>query len=152
VPYATVADVLARAGKVAPAWTATSTPGLSDVDLFISRRASEIDATLLGLGYAAPLSGVPGDALVSLNAAGALLLLLSGTFPNKEGPAAAASLLDEVRTEWRQGMDALRAGTHPSTMAAEQQASETGSSPSADDYWSANGVEDELVIERGMTF
>jgi len=48
-----------------------------------------------------------------MHAAGALVLALSATFPNREGPAAAAELMGAVSAEWARGISALAQGTHP---------------------------------------
>jgi len=117
---------------VSGAWTDTSTPGLSDLERFLLARQGEIDAALAGRGIAVPLTDEVGVAsLRSLHAAGALTLALPATFPNREGPAAAAELMSSVAAEWLRGLDAIMQGTHP----AVAMLSSEGEVPSASSFW-----------------
>lgn len=111
--YAELADVQARGGRLSGAWTDTSTPALSDLERFLDARQGEIDAALASRGLGIPVvDPVAVAALRSLHAAGALALALPATFPNREGPAAAAELMTSVAAEWQQGLAAILAGTH----------------------------------------
>lgn len=135
--YAEVADVLARAGRVSPAWTETSTPALSDIERFLDARQGEIDAALAGRGVALPLtSETATTALRSLHAAGALVLAIPATFPNREGPAAAAELLQEVRQEWMTGLNSIVQGTHVTIGMLVGEG--TVEAPLAESFWDQN--------------
>lgn len=133
--YAEVADVLARAGRVSGAWSETTTPALSDLERFLDARQGEIDAALAGRGIAVPLTDETAAAsLRSLHAAGALVLALPATFPNREGPAAAAELYAAVSQEWLRGLDAVMQGTHPAVSLAQAE----GDGPQATSFFIEN--------------
>lgn len=129
--YAETADVQARAGRFAQAWTDTSTPSFDDVERLLRTRAAEIDAGLQGRGIATPVTGTAGEALRSLNAAGALILLLTASALGQAAEAVSA-LLDRVQKEWDEGMQAIREGTHPAVSAVEATSTEDST---ANDFW-----------------
>lgn len=111
--YAELADVLARGGRLSGAWTDTSTPSLSDLERFLDSRQAEIDAALGSQNVELPLTDdIARTALRSLHAAGALMLALAATFPNREGPAAAAELMAQVTAEWQRGIASIAQGEH----------------------------------------
>lgn len=130
--YAETADVLARAGRFGQAWSDTSTPSFSDIERFLRTRAAEIDAGLQGRGIDTPVTGTSAEALRSLNAAGALILLLTGS---ALGAAADAvdTLLARVQKEWDDGMQSIREGSHPAVTSVEASSSEYAT---ANDFWS----------------
>lgn len=112
--YATLQAVRARAGALAGSWTDSSTPSSEDVETFLENVASEIDALLNARGLTPPTLGSPAaDALVSVNADGALVLALEATFPESSGPSSAGKTIDGARTRYSAAQAALVAGTHP---------------------------------------
>lgn len=111
--YADVADIQARAGALASAWTAGSTPSTSDLATFLDDVAAEIDAYLGGLGLAAPATGAAAAALKGVNVAGALLIALEASYPEGEGPASASKQIDDLRTAYTAAVEAIVDGTHP---------------------------------------
>ena len=132
--YAQTADVVARAGRFGKAWSDSSTPGYDDIEIFLRTRAAEIDASLAGRGIAAPVSGIPASALRSLNAAGALVLLLGASALGSAADAV-ETLYDRVQKEWDEGLESLRDGTHPAVLAVSATDSDSGEG-TADDFWS----------------
>jgi hypothetical protein len=162
--YALVADVKARAGRLASAWSRDSSPGDADLERFLDDEAASLNAAILGRGLTLPESGT--DAALSLrgvNADGALLLALSGTFPAGEGPAAAQELIRIVEARLSVAWEAIRAGTHPAVVIIE---AGDPSAPSASNFWDEDpdyglvsveeleGINPRLQpeAERGMVF
>jgi hypothetical protein len=112
--YADVEAVQARAGVLSTAWTATSSPSLTDIAGFLDDIAAEIDAALGGRSLTAPAAGsVAANALKNGNALGALVLALQATFPEGSGPASASKQIDSARAEYEALMAAIMDGTHP---------------------------------------
>ena len=111
--YADLNTLLARAGRVAPAWTEETDPDLSDLEVFLANAASEIDAELQARQISLPLAAEPAAALAGLNADGALIVALEATFPDARGGLVSGmALLEGARARWDSGLAALRDGTH----------------------------------------
>jgi hypothetical protein len=162
--YALVADVKARAGRLASAWSRDTSPGDADLERFLNDEAASLNAAILGRGLTLPEAET--DAALSLrgvNADGALLLALSGTFPAGEGPAAAQELIRIVQERLTLAWESIRAGTHPAIVIIE--AADVGA-PSASNFWDEEpdygqvGIEEleelnprlQPEAERGMVF
>lgn len=135
--YAEPADLKARSGRLATAWTETSAPGLSDLDRFLDDAAAQIDAVLSQWSVSSPVTGVAADALRPLNAKIAAIDALQATFPSAQGPNEARELIDSLRAqvygsngtggEW----GALVGGKHPAVTVLIQ----TGAIPEASSFW-----------------
>jgi hypothetical protein len=98
--YAELADVQARAGRLAPAWTQTSKPGTSDIEIFLAQTAALIDAALGSLGLTLPLdaSSPLRGALTGLNADMALVLAIEGSWPGGAGNDETNAILEAARS------------------------------------------------------
>ena len=134
MPYADLAAVLGRAGRLAPAWSDASEPNYADIENFLVDVAGEIDAILAARGFDVPAAGAAEQALVGVNADGALLLALEGTFSGETGPTAAAGLVASVGARYRAAMTALEKGTHAAVSALEAAGGTLGST----DFWTEN--------------
>lgn len=111
--YATADDVLARLGILAPAFSETSNPSLNDLDSFLDTVAAEIDAGVASRGLGVPLENEPAEALVGVNADGALLLAIDARWPGGVGGDEVAALREDVTARFKTAMAAIADGTHP---------------------------------------
>ncbi len=131
--YAQVADLKARAGRLAPSWTRDSVPGDADLEKFLAYESALVDAALLSRGYALPAAGTAAaHALQGVVADGALLLALAGTFPSNEGPAAAQELVRTVTARYDHTWGLINGGTHSVVMLLE---STDPDQPGASNFW-----------------
>jgi hypothetical protein len=113
VAYATLEQVIARAGALSSAWDDNSLPSLGDIVQFLADVSSEIDALLGARGLTAPAGSTAALALAPLNADGALVVALQATFPETRGPAAATQTIAGAQARYEEGMAALLDGSHP---------------------------------------
>jgi hypothetical protein len=99
VAYAEIGDVQARAGRLAPAWTESSKPGLPDIEMFLDQSAGLIDAALGSLGLTLPLDSDNAlrGALLGLNADMALVLAIEGSWPGGAGNEETNAILEAAR-------------------------------------------------------
>jgi len=103
--YCTAADVQALNPK--RAYTATSTPTLAQVGVYVTQIGGEIDTVLRGRGLSTPVA-TPAEFVIflkQLNAVGAAAISERAMFPEAQGMmggTAAASL------HWRQYQDGLK--------------------------------------------
>lgn len=132
--YATVADVQARAGRLAAAWTDDSSPDTADIELLLRDVAAEIDARLVGRGATLPLDETASAALVGLNADGALVLAIEGTFGGRDVGTEVEATLKGARARYQAGMKAIEDGKHAVVVYVDA----TSPSAGADDFWSSN--------------
>ena len=132
--YAQVAHVKARAGRLAPSWHRDSTPGDTDIEVFLEDETDKVNSAITARGLDVPADDtIVAGALRGVVADGALLLALSGTFPADEGPAAARKLIEVVQARYDAAWSALNDGTHVAILVLE--GSDTDK-PSASDFWS----------------
>jgi hypothetical protein len=112
--YAAFADVTARAGRIAAAFTVAETVvGRTEIDAFLVTCASEIDAEISARGFdPSALSQAAIAALVDLNAYGALARALTALVPGSRG-ANAQTLNDQAWKVWNEGIASIKDGTHP---------------------------------------
>lgn len=149
MPYADLAAVKGRAGRLADTWDDTTDPGNADIELFLQQGATEIDAVLDGHGITTPVTGAAAGALEGLNADYALDLALAGSYPSGQARAAVSDLLEDVRARLQRGFDALKDGTHAAIVIP---ASE-GAGPAASDFWSDEPNYDQVTrydFARGL--
>lgn len=133
--YAEIADVRARAGRIAPAWDQSTTPGEADIERFLDDTASEIDAVIGSFGFTVPITDDPPvGALRRVNALGALSAALVATFPAGSGAEAVTALREQVSAEYDAEMTALAEGKHAVIVFLEAGTS----APGATDFWSEN--------------
>lgn len=106
--YAARSDVLARAGKFASAWSATTSPSLTDIDGFITDIAAVLNVAIAQHGITTPVTDPTAvAALKGINADGALLLALEPTFPGDTGPSAAQDFIERIETRYTAALDAI---------------------------------------------
>jgi hypothetical protein len=148
VAYADLAAVKARAGRLAAAWAASTTPSDGDVTGFLADTAAEIDALLAARGLTTPATGAAASALRGLNADGALALALTATWPGDDGPSSAKDARADARSRWEQGIRALAEGRHPAVALLES----SSSAPAASDFWSDEPTygQDVTAAERAL--
>lgn len=113
MPYAQAAEVKARAGALAKAWTRDSTPGDAEIDLFLQQLSDEIDSLMSLRGVGLPLAAALSGALGPVTADGALLLMLDATWPGEAGRASVKALRDEVAKRYAAKYGCLRDGSDP---------------------------------------
>jgi len=109
--YADLPTLLARAGRLAKAWTETSDPDVADLLVMIRDVAAELDAELAAAGVTLPVADRYKAALAGTNADGALILAIEGTFP--DGGPEVDGILNGARSRYQAAIDAIRAGVHP---------------------------------------
>lgn len=134
--YGNSGDVLARAGRLATAFTADGTAvGENEIASFLADCAAEIAAEIAARGFdPSALSDAAKAALLDLNAYGALARALVALVPGSRG-GNAADLLAYSQKVWDDGMTQIRAGTHP--VIAMIAAGEAGAGvPGAGSLWS----------------
>ena len=111
--YADLASLLARAGRIAPAWDNDTDPDLADLERLLDDVAAEIDAELAARGIGVPATGAAAQALLGMNADGALVLALEATFPEaKGGVVSGMAILEGARGRYQYAVDSIRNGTH----------------------------------------
>ena len=131
--YAGILDVKARAGALARAWTADSTPSDSDIEAFLAQTAAEIDALLESRGLTPPAAGTTAAAaLAGVNADAALVLALTATYPQSSGPASASKEIDDARARVTAATKQLLDGTSPVVALLE---STTSTAPTASNFF-----------------
>ena len=131
--YAQVADVKARAGRLAPSWERDTNPSDADIERFVADETGLVDAAIAARGLAAPVAGsAAARALRGVVADGALLLTLAGTFPSGEGPAAALKLIEATQGRYDAAWSALNGGSHVAIVVLE--GTDAGA-PSASSFW-----------------
>lgn len=132
--YAVLADVLARAGRVAVAWDATTDPGYPAIERFLDDAAAEIDALIAGARFPVPVtSDPPLGSLRKINAVGALAAAIAATFPSG-GNDAAAVLGTRAQADYDAAMARLEDGTHPALVYLDS----STDSALATDFWTEN--------------
>lgn len=136
--YASLPHVKSRGGRLAGAWTETSTPGDADIEVFLDQIAGEIDAALAGHGIGLPLdaAGVPARALEGLNADGALVLAIEGSWPGGRGNDEVKAIYDSAKARYNTAWTALQSGKHVAVVLAIDTEGEAGAGD-GDNFWSA---------------
>lgn len=135
--YAEVADVRARAGVLAPAFSQglVSDP---EIERFLDDAAAEIDALLARHGIGLPLTDQVGIvALRHLNAVGALATALVAKFPGTSTKDDAGQARARAQKEWDAAMGpdgTMTLGTYPAV--AYLLSGDTAALPT--DFWSEN--------------
>lgn len=109
--YADLPTLLARAGRLAPAWTTTSDPDTADLLRMLEDIAAEIDAQLAAAGVTLPVSQATAAALAGVNADGVLVVAIPATFPQMGDTEMA--ILTEARARWERFLAAVTDGTYP---------------------------------------
>ena len=134
--YASFADVTARAGRLAVAFTVAGTVvGQTEIELFLAGCAAEIDAEIAASGFdSSALSDAAAAALIDLNAYGALARALVALVPGSRG-SNAADLLAYAQKVWDDGMAHIRDGTYPAIAMIAAGAAGAGV-PGAGSLWS----------------
>lgn len=117
--YAQISDLKARAGVLANSWSSESTPSDSDLADFLDQVAAEVDAVLGWRELGAPAEGTAGEALLAVNADGALLIALAATYPESSGPSSAAETIQAIQARYDLAMAELVEGTHPAILLLE---------------------------------
>lgn len=109
--YAVFADVTARAGRVAGAFSvAGKHPDQADVEKFLADVSALIDAAIRSRGFdPAGLDQTVKDALKDLAAYGALARSLTALDPT--GRSGFGALLTEAQGIWEAGLAGIEAGT-----------------------------------------
>lgn len=138
--YATIADVKARAGAVAHAWSDQSDPSSTDVERIIEQVSSDLDMFIGGAGYDVPLADpVAAASLVSINVDKALLIALDATFPGD------AANVKDLRASIQKRVDAydkaIEKGSAPILLYLGQQAAGDYAGGAAD-FWTTDGTDD----------
>jgi hypothetical protein len=110
--YAEAAAVKARAGVLSSAWEEGSTPGPSEIDLFLGQVSRDLDA-ILRANNLYPPDTVTAGALEGVTADGTLLLMIDATWPGAAGQDAVAELRAEVVARFTAVVQSLRDGTSP---------------------------------------
>lgn len=132
--YAQLADVLARAGRVAVAWDATTDPGYPAIERFLDDAAAEIDALIAGARFTVPVTADPPlGSLRKINAVGALAAAIAATFPSG-GNDAATVLGTRAQADYDAAMARFEDGTHPALVFLDS----ATESALATDFWSEN--------------
>lgn len=152
--YAQTSDLTLRAGRLAGAWTSSSTPSTTDLATLLADAAAAINGVLSAFSITVPITDPnAAAALRALNAKMALVEALRATFPGKTGPQEAAELIDSL-TEDLYGKNGsggewglLLAGKH----AAEVILIEEGAVPQASSFWTnepdyGEFVDPELIL------
>jgi hypothetical protein len=122
--YASLAEVKARAGAVARAFSQDTTPGDAEIETFLDNVADEINGYLIVRGASLPVTDANAQrALVGVNADGALLLALDGRFPAGTGPAAVVELRRAVQARYDAALAAIQSGTHVAILIIEGEVS-----------------------------
>lgn len=86
ISYAEVQDVKSRAGVLSKAWSANSTPGDGDLEMFAQQVSDEMDARVGAAGFSVPVTDdIALRALVGVAADKALLLAIDATWPGSTG-------------------------------------------------------------------
>lgn len=131
--YAITADVLARAGELAAAFTSTSHPNLDEIDGFCVAESAMIDTLLASRGITTPVDGDAAEVFRAVAADGALLIALPARFPGGESPNPAVQrLIDVTLARYTSAWKSLGDGTNPTLVGlSETSGSETGAS----DFW-----------------
>lgn len=109
--YADLPTLLARAGRLAPAWTNESDPDQADLLQMLEDTAAEIDTELLAAGVPLPVNATTAKALAGVNADAALTIAIPATFPLL-GEAENA-ILREARARWDSFLTSVRDGSYP---------------------------------------
>jgi hypothetical protein len=147
VAYADVGAVKARAGVLASAWSADSSPSDSDLADFLDQTAGEIDAILGARGLGTPATGDAATALTGLNADAALVLALSASYPESSGPASALQIIADARARVIAASKALVDGTHPAMLLLESGAV----SSRATSFWEQEPLYGEFFTDPNLT-
>ena len=136
--YATTADVKARAGTLAKAWSNDSDVSDGDLERFVDQTSDELDAAIGGIGYTVPITDtVAVGALVGPNADFALLLAIDATWPGSTGEV--QELRTMVASRCQAYSDAIRDKTLAALLylgATSAGAAEGGAS----NYWTNDAV------------
>lgn len=140
--YADLNALLARAGRLAGAWTDETDPDLSDLEVFLGNVAAEIDAELLSRSITVPINDQAAAALAGMNADGALVLAIEGTFVGTRSEEV-TNILTGARTRYQAALDAMRNGTHTVVRWLE---STTAASLGASSFWDTE-MDDYGVVE-----
>lgn len=110
--YADLNALLARAGRLAPAWSRDTDPDLADLERWLAECSATLDVELGAKGVGLP---VDDEAVISMlggiAADGALALALEATWPGPDAPADAAKLLEGARGRWEAALASIRDGT-----------------------------------------
>jgi hypothetical protein len=134
--YATLDEVKARAGRLAPAWGATTDPSDTDIGGFLDAEAALLDAALEARGATVPATGTVAAALEGVNADGALVLAIEGTWPGGKGNEETRAILEAAQRRYRDAWAAIRDGKHAAVqLAVESLSGKKGSE--ADNFWTA---------------
>ena len=128
--YASFADVVARAGRVAGAFSVSGKhPNEQDIEIMLADCSALVDAAIRSRGFdPASLDSSVEEALRDLVAYGALTRALAGIDPGAPGLSSLVTRADAI---WSGGIAAIMAGTHSALM--ELEAGSSG--PSAGALW-----------------
>jgi hypothetical protein len=133
VPYASPAELRARAGGIGQYWTSGSSrrPNEEDLLLFLDQVSDEIDGLIGALGHTLPIAPGAADALKGTVLDGALMLALEAQFPGGV-PDDVRTIYTGARDRYARSWKMLDEGKHPAIALLE---SEPGT-PSASTLWS----------------
>jgi hypothetical protein len=133
VPYASAAELRARAGGIGQYWTSGSSrrPNEEDLLLFLDQVSDEIDGLVGALGHTLPIASAAADALKGTVLDGALMLALEAQFPGGV-PDDVRTIYTGARDRYARSWKMLDEGKHPAIALLE---SEPGT-PSASTLWS----------------
>lgn len=115
--YCTVTDVQSLNTKRA-AYSASTTPTLTQVNEFIDNISAEMDSILEGRGYVTPVDASTTSAkfvawMLALNARGAASLAEQAQFPDRSGLTSAPGSSSMYWKQYREGLEFLKVGTIP---------------------------------------
>ena len=139
--YAELADLKARAGRLAGAWDESTSPSDTDLRGFLDATAGEIDAAVAARGFPTPVSDVTAaKGLLNVNADMALLLALRATWPGGSGPTQVRELISDVEARVADYRKGLVDGTLMTLLllAAQSGAEMEGGSA---DFWTTEGAD-----------
>jgi hypothetical protein len=128
--YAAFADVVARAGRVAGAFSVSGKhPNQQDIEIMLADVSVLVDAAIRSRGFdPATIGDDVAEALRDLVAYGALTRALAGIDPGAPGLSSLVTRADAI---WTSGLAAIMDGTHSALL--ELEAGSTG--PSAGALW-----------------
>ncbi len=135
MPYAERQLVLSRAGRLSAAWDENTHPGYPDIDVHLATVAAELDASFAARGIATPYSAVVQAALEGVNADGALVLMIEGSWPGGKGNEETSAIYNAAKARYMGARTAISAGTFEAIVVAVGQAG--GGGEDADNFWSA---------------
>lgn len=150
MPYATHADVEARAGRARTMFEVNDAPSTSEITQFIVDVGEELDAHLAAAGVALPVSDTTAlGALKSVVADGATWLALAGCINSDASEKAVNRPMSEAKARYLSALKDIDKGQH-SVLGLLVTAAEGGVG-AASDFWTENPTYDLTAVTERLT-